>query len=51
MNTVRKKIDEIPSMRQERVEELRLLSNENIDLSDIPEQEVNQAVQDLEKLK
>ena len=33
MNTVRKKIDEIPSMRQERAEELRSLSDENIDLS------------------
>lgn len=37
MNTVRKNIDEIPSMSQERAEELRSLSDENIDLSDIPE--------------
>ncbi len=38
-------------MSQERAEQLRSLSDENIDLSYIPEQEVNQAVQDLEKLK
>lgn len=36
MNTVRKQIDEIPLMSNERAEELKSMSDENIDYSDIP---------------
>ncbi len=36
MNTVRKQIDEIPLMSKERAEELKLMSDEDIDYSDIP---------------
>ncbi len=36
MNTVRKQIDEIPLMSKERAEELKSMSEEDIDYSDIP---------------
>lgn len=36
MNTVRKRIDEIPPMSKERAEELKSMSDEDIDYSDIP---------------
>ncbi|KJH70315.1 BrnA antitoxin family protein [Aliterella atlantica] len=36
MNTVRKHIDEIPPMSEERAEELKSMSDEDIDYSDIP---------------
>ena len=36
MNTVRKNIDEIPPMSEERAEELKSMSDEDIDYSDIP---------------
>lgn len=36
MNTVRKQINEIPLMSKERAEELKLMSDEDIDYSDIP---------------
>ena len=36
MNTVRKPIDEIPSMSAERAKELDAMPDENIDYSDIP---------------
>lgn len=36
MNTVRKQINEIPLMSEERAEELRSMSDEDIDYSDIP---------------
>lgn len=36
MNTVRKHIDDIPPMSEERAEELRSMSDEDIDYSDIP---------------
>ena len=36
MNTVRKQINELPLMSQERAEELKSMSDEDIDYSDIP---------------
>ena len=36
MNTVRKQIDEIPLMSKERAEELKSMSDEDFDYSDIP---------------
>jgi len=36
MNTVRKHLDEIPSMNAERAKELETMPDENIDYSDIP---------------
>ncbi len=36
MNTVRKHIDEIPPMSKERAEELKSMSDKDIDYSDIP---------------
>lgn len=36
MTTIRKHIDKIPAMSQERVEEIKSMSNEDIDYSDIP---------------
>lgn len=36
MNTVRKQINEIPLMSKERAEELKSMSDEDIDYSDIP---------------
>ena len=36
MNTVRKHIDDIPPMSEERAEELKSMSDEDIDYSDIP---------------
>ena len=36
MNTVRKQIHELPLMSQERAEELKSMSDEDIDYSDIP---------------
>lgn len=36
MNTVRKHIDEIPPMSKERAEEIKSMSDEDIDYSDIP---------------
>ncbi len=36
MNTVRKQIDEIPLMSKERAEELKSMSDGDIDYSDIP---------------
>ena len=36
MNIVRKQLEEIPSMSEERAKELETMSDENIDYSDIP---------------
>ena len=36
MNTVRKQINKIPLMSKERAEELKSMSDEDIDYSDIP---------------
>lgn len=36
MNTVQKRIDEIPPMSKEKAEELKSMSDKDIDYSDIP---------------
>lgn len=36
MNTIRKQIDEIPQISKERAEELKSMSDEDINYSDIP---------------